>query len=333
MIRTRSVLFAAATMFAAAFCMPQAAWAQTATYPDRPIKLIVPFPPGGVNDVVARPIAERLKDTLGTVVIENRGGAGGTIGATAVARAEPDGYTILFGSGATHIIGPQIVPTRTYDPVKDFKPVAILTVSGLGIAVHPSMNVKTLKELIAHAAANKGKLSYASAGTGSATHLGAELFKTLIKDESIVHVPYKGGGPAMADLASGQVVLGVLNVTGSLLELHNSGKIRILAVTSEKRMSSAPNIPTGPEAGVSGLFAVNFAGLFVPAATPDAIVEKIAAAARKSMADPKLIEFYKKSGLEISEANTPAAAGQFVGNEIARWTPVMKAIGLGRKAK
>ncbi|MBM3609778.1 MAG: tripartite tricarboxylate transporter substrate binding protein, partial [Alphaproteobacteria bacterium] len=228
-VSARKLALAAGLTVSLALCgQALAQGSASGNWPERTTKLIVPFPPGGINDAVARPAADKLKDFLGTVVIENRGGAGGTIGATAAARSDPDGYTILFGSGATHIVGPAITPTKTYDPVKDFKAVAILTVSGLGIAVHPGLRVNSLQELIAYAKQNPGKLSYGSAGVGSATHLGAELFKSLINDPSIAHVPYKGGGPAMGDLVSGQIRLAVLNISGSMIALHNSGRLRIL---------------------------------------------------------------------------------------------------------
>ncbi len=297
-------------------------------YPTQPIKLIVPFPPGGVNDAVARPFADRFNKVLGNMVIENRGGAGGTIGGTAVARAEPDGYTLLLGSGATHLVGPLITPTKTYDPVKDFRPIAILSVSGLGITTHPSLPVKTLKELLAYAKANPGALSYGSAGVGSATHLGAELFKSLINDQSIAHVPYRGGGPALADLASGQIKLAFLNVSGQLISLHKAGNIRILAVTSAARNAGAPDIETAVEAGLPGMVAINFAGLFAPAGTPDAIIARLAEAARKVMADAELRDLYDKAGLEVSGEDTPAKAAKFIDEEIARWSPVIRAINL-----
>ena len=298
------------------------------SWPNRPIKLVVPFPPGGINDTVARPVADKLKDLLGAVIIENRGGAGGTIGANAVARAEPDGYTILLGSGATHIVGPAIASAKTYDPVKDFAAVAILTISGLGIAVHPSLPVKTLQELIVYAKRNPGKLSYGSAGVGSATHLGAELFKSLIDDPSIVHVPYRGGAPATSDLVSGQIRLAVLNISGSLIDLHDAGKVRLLAVTSEHRADSAPHIPTAIEAGVPGLVAINFSGLFVPTGTPAPIVGRIAQAVSRLKADLQLVRLFENAGLQIAAQSSPEDAETFVNAEIARWTPVIRRIRL-----
>ncbi len=298
------------------------------TYPSQPIKLVVPFPPGGVNDAVARPFADRFNKILGNMVIENRGGAGGTIGGTAVARAEPDGYTLLLGSGATHLVGPLITPTKTYDPVKDFRPIAILSVSGLGIATHPTLPVKTLKEFLDYAKANPGALSYGSAGVGSATHLGAELFKSLIKDQSIAHVPYRGGGPALADLVSGQIKLAFLNVSGQLIALHKAGNIRILAVTSAVRNAGAPEIETAAEAGMPDMFAINFAGLFAPAGTPDAIIARLSEATRKAMADAELRDLFDKAGLDVSGEDTPAKAAKFIDEEIARWSPIIRSINL-----
>lgn len=309
-------------------CLATSAQAQTQAYPTQPIKLIVPFPPGGVNDAVARPFAEKFSNILGNMVIENRGGAGGMIGGTTVARADPDGYSILLGSGATHIVGPLITPTKTFDPIKDFKSVSILAVSGLAIATHPSLPVKSLKELLEYARVNPGVLSYGSAGVGSATHLGAELFKSLIKDQSIQHVPYRGGAPALSDLTAGQIKLAFLNVSGQLIGLHRSGNIRILAVTSTARNAGAPDIETAVEAGLSGMVALNFAGLFAPAGTPDSIITLLGGATRKAMSNPELREVYDKAGLELSSDDTPAKATKFIEDEIARWTPVIRSINL-----
>ncbi|HEY8580739.1 MAG TPA: tripartite tricarboxylate transporter substrate binding protein [Beijerinckiaceae bacterium] len=316
-----------AAFLVAAALMPSApAQAQPAN--DRPVRLVVPFPAGGVNDTVARPLAEKLKDALGQVVIENRGGAGGTLGATLVARAEPDGQTILFGSGATHIVGPVISSSRSYDPKKDFRAASIITVSGLAIAVHPSLGVGSLQELIAQARRRPGALSYASAGVGSATHLGAELFKALIRDPSIVHVPYKGGAPAITDLVNGQIKLAVLNVSGSLFALHNSGAVKVLAVTSPERVPAAPQIPTAIEQGLPDMIALNFNGLFVPAATPDAVVRRISAAVETALRDKDLVSLFESAGLQAATQTSPEEADRFVDSEIARWTPLLKQIGL-----
>lgn len=296
-------------------------------YPERTIRLIVPFPPGGVNDAVARPWAEYVKTGLGSVVIENQGGAGGGVGAAAAARSAPDGYTILFGSGATHVVRPIAATKQTYDPVKDFDPIAVISTSGIGIAVHPSHPSKTVKELIEYARANPGKLSYASPGVGSAGHMGGELFKSLAKVD-IVHVPYRGGAPAMNDLIGGQMPVGMINVTGQVISLHRAGKIRLLAITTPKRTPAASDIPTAEEAGVPGCIALNFAALFAPAGTPKPIVDKISKATQEAMRNPKFVEILSASGFDPSSDTTPDATRAFLQEELKRWSPVIKQIGL-----
>jgi tripartite-type tricarboxylate transporter receptor subunit TctC len=260
-------------------------------------------------------------------MIENQGGAGGAVGAAAAARAQPDGYTILFGSGATHVIVPVAATRQTYDPIKDFEPIAVISASGIGVAVHPSVPANTLRELIDYAKANPGKLSYASAGVGSATHLGGELFKSLTRTD-IVHVPFRGGGPALNDLVAGQIPMGFINVTGQLLELHKAGKLRVLAISTPKRAAAAPDLPTAEEAGVPGYVALNFAALFAPANTPKPIIDKIAQATRDAMADAEFVRLLTASGFEPSSANSPEATAAFLRDELARWTPIIKSIGL-----
>jgi len=323
----RSSLLASLAAGAGLLAAAGAAWPQGAS-PDRPVRLIVPFAPGGINDTVARPLAERMRSVLGNIVVENRAGAGGTIGATVVARAEPDGYTMLLGSAATHIVGPLLTTPPSYDPIKDFTPIGIIAVSGLAIAVHPSLPVKSVKEFIAFARARPNQLSYASAGAGSATHLGAELFKSLAGLPSISHVPYRGGGPAVADLLGGHVPVGVLNISSQMIEHHRAGRIRILAVTTAKRASSAPEIPTANESGLAGMVALNFAGLFLPAATPAATVERTASALRTALADKTMLKLLVNSGLELSADDTPEKAQRFIESEIGRWSPVIRSIGL-----
>ncbi len=320
-------LFSALASLIAISALSGAAFAQAA-YPDRPIRLVVPFPPGGINDTIARPVAERMRPALGTIVIDNRGGAGGVIGAGIVARAEADGYTMLLGSAATHIVGPLTMATPTYDPEKDFKAIGILAVSGLAISIHPSLPVKTLIEFVAYSADPARRLTYGSAGVGSATHLAGELFKSLIRASGISHVPYRGGAPALADLLGGHVPIAVLNISGQLTELHRSGRIRILAVTTAKRVTAAPEIPTARESGLPEMIALNFAGFFVPAATPDPIVEKVGAAVRVALADKTILDLLVNSGLEKSTDDTPQKARRFVEDEIARWSPVIRSLGM-----
>jgi tripartite-type tricarboxylate transporter receptor subunit TctC len=297
-------------------------------YPEHPIRLVIPFPPGGVNDAVGRLWAEKMKPLLGTVVVENQGGAGSVIGAAAVARAQPDGYTLLLGGGSSHVINPLAATRPIYDPNRDFEAIAILAVSGLGIVVNPSLPARNLKELVDYASTNAAKMSYASAGVGTVTHIGAELFKSLAGAGAIVHVPYKGAGPAIADVMGGQVQLSMPNLTGQVLKLHESGKLRLLAVTTPRRLAAAPDIPTAVEAGLPGMIAQNFTGLFAPAHTPARFVEQIAQATRKAMRDPELQRQLVASGFEPQIDSTPDKARAFVREEIARWKPVVKSIGL-----
>jgi tripartite-type tricarboxylate transporter receptor subunit TctC len=299
-----------------------------ARYPQRPIRLIVPFVPGGVNDTVARLWADRVKATLGTVVIENQGGAGGAVGAASVARAQPDGYTILLGGIGSQVLNPIAMSKPLYDPVKDFEPIAILAVSALTFAVNPALPVHSLKELIAYAKANPGKLAYGSAGTGSGTHLAGELFKLLAGTPDIVHVPYKGTGASVTDVISGQVPMIIANVTGQILELHKSGRLRMIATMGPERLAAAPDIPSAVESGLPGMIAANFTGLFAPARTPQPIIERIAAATGAAMADAGVRKNFVDQGLEPTLDSTPEKTRRFVEEDIARWTPVIHSIGL-----
>jgi tripartite-type tricarboxylate transporter receptor subunit TctC len=299
-----------------------------ARYPDRAIKLVVPFAPGGVNDAVARLWAERMKGPLGNVYIENQGGAGGAVGALAVAHAHPDGYTILLGGGGAMVLNPIGMTKPLYDPIRDFAPIAMLAVPALSILVNPSVPVHTLKELIAYAKANPGKLAYGSAGAGSMTHLAGELFKSLAGTPDIVHVPYKGSGPSLSDVVSGHVPMIVANITSQVLELHITGKLRMIVVTAPDRLVAAPDIPTAVEAGLPGMIAVNFTGLFAPRGTPKPIVDQIAAATDKVMEEDDFRAMLIASGLEPYRHSTPDKTRQFVEQDIARWTPVFRSIGM-----
>jgi len=297
-------------------------------YPERPIRLVIPFPPGGVYDAVGRPWADRAKAPLGTVVVENIGGAGGSLGAAAVARAAPDGYTILLGGGGALVITPIASSRAPFDPVRDFEPIALLVTTGLAIMVHPSLPVKDLGELVAYAKLNPGKLAYGSAGVGTVNQLTGELFKSLTGTADIVHVPYKGAGPAITDLISGQIPMAVPNVTAQIIELHRSGKLRMLAVTSPRRLAAVLEIPTAVEQGLPGMVSQNFIGLFAPARTPPAIVEQVAQATRAVMGDGEFQRSMAASGFERDLDSSPDKTRAFVADEIARWTPVIKGIGL-----
>ncbi|HYY36531.1 MAG TPA: tripartite tricarboxylate transporter substrate binding protein [Xanthobacteraceae bacterium] len=303
---------------------PRPALAQ-GQYPERPIKLMVAFSAGGVNDVVARQWAERVKTLLGTVYVENQGGGTGTIATGEAARAPGDGYTILLGSTSTMVLNPMTMAKVPYDPARDFVPIAIIAVSTTSIVVHPSVPATTLAELIAYAKAQSGKLSYGSAGSGTMSNLSGELFKQLTGLNDLVHIPYKGAGPGISDLVSGHIPMMTPNVTGQLLEFHRTGKIRILAVNAAQRLAAAPEIPTAIEQGVPGMIGLLFLGLFAPAATPRAIVDRIAEATRAAMADVEFQKVLIASGLEAIPDSNSDKAKQFIDEEIARWGPVVKA--------
>src|SRR5262247_3238347 len=222
-------------------------------YPERPIRLLVPFSAGGVVDAVARQWAERVKPHLGTIVIENQGGGGGTIATGEVARAQPDGYTALLANTSVMVLNPAIMPKVPYDPVKDFAPVSILAISASGIMIHPSVPAKTLQEFVAYAKANANKLSYGSAGAGTMTQLAGELFKQMIGAPEITHVPYKGANPGLADFYSGHLPIFAASISPQVLAMHAQDKIRILVAGSPRRLAGAPEIPISAEVGYPDL--------------------------------------------------------------------------------
>jgi tripartite-type tricarboxylate transporter receptor subunit TctC len=302
------------------------AWAQA--YPTRPIRLVVPFPPGGAFDAVGRPWAEKMKPLLGTVVIENMGGGGSSLGAAAVARARPDGYTILLGGTQTHLNEALLKSRPLYDPVKDLDPIAGVAAYFLGIAVHAAVPVQTLTEFIAYAKANPDTLSYGHAGVGTIQHLTGELFKSLAGMPGIVQVPYRGTGPAIADLVSGQVPIGIVGVTGQVLELHRSGKMRVLAVTSPRRLIAAPELPTAAELGLPGMTVTGSIGLLAPAGTPLAMIEQIAQASRTALAEPAYQQMLIDTGMESTLDSNPEKFRQSLAADIALWAPVVTALGL-----
>jgi len=297
-------------------------------YPTRPIRLVIPFPPGGAYDAVGRPWAEKMKLLLGTVMVENMGGAGGSLGASAVARAQPDGYTILLGGTLPHVNEALLKSRPLYDPVKDLDPIAGVAANFLCIAVHPAVPVQSLNDLIAYAKANPGKLSYGHAGVGSIQHLTGELFKSLAGTPEIVQVPYRGTGPVITDLIGGQIPIGTPGVTGQVLELHRSGKMRILAVTSPTRLIAAPELPTAAELGFPGMTVTGSIGLLAPAGTPAAIIEQIAQASRTVVAEPAFRQMLIDAGIEPALDSNPEKFRRLLAADIALWTPVVKALGV-----
>jgi tripartite-type tricarboxylate transporter receptor subunit TctC len=302
--------------------------ARAQAYPTKPIRLVVPFPPGGAFDFVGRPWADKMKPLVGTVVIENIGGGGSSLGAAAVARARPDGYTILLGGTQTHVNESLLKSRPLYDAVKDLDAIAGVAANALCIAVHPAVPVQNLKELIAYAKANPGKLSYGHSGVGSIQHLMGELFKSLAGTPDIVQVPYRGTGPLITDLVSGQVPMGTPGVTGQVIEFHRSGKMRVLAVTSPARLDAAPELPTAAELGFAGMTVMGSIGLLAPAGTPIGIVEQIAQATRTIVAEPAFKRMLIEAGIEPTLNSSPEKFRQSLAADVALWAPVVKSLGL-----
>ncbi len=318
-------------LIALACVFPSLQAVSQSAYPERTVRVIVPFAPGGATDAVARPWSEKMRQALGSLVMENMGGAGGALGATAAARAKPDGYTLLIGSISTQVITPVISNPKPYDSVKDFDHIAMLVVSNLAFAVHPGVPVKTLKELVEYSKNNPGKISYGTPGSGSLNHLLGELFKTLSGAGDMAHVPYRGGGPALADLAAGQLPMIVPVMTGQITELHKAGKLRVLAVTGEARLPNLPDVPTGVEAGFPNLIAQGFYGLFAPAGTPREILDKVGAASRKVMNDPEIGKLMYAAGFEPVTDPSPEKTRKTLEADIVRWTPIVHQVGLKRE--
>jgi len=296
-------------------------------FPSRPIRLIVPFPPGGVNDTVARPWAEKMRDQLGSIVIENVGGAGGAVGALAAARSAPDGYTLLFSPEGTLLVTPIASKRPAYD-WKSFEPVAVLVKSAVGFVVHPSAPFRTLNEVAAFAKAKSGSLSYATAGVGTSNHLAGELFKSLAGAPDIVHVPYRGAGPALNGLVAGDVQFGAVVVTGNVLGLHRAKRLQLIAVSSRTRLQAQPDVPTAVEEGFANLIWEGFHGVFAPANTNTEIVRRLAEANHAVMAEKSFQRFLIDSGLEPEPDSTPEEVRRIMASEVERWTPVIKGIGL-----
>jgi tripartite-type tricarboxylate transporter receptor subunit TctC len=316
------------TTLAASF-VPLSSTSGQAAYPTQPIRLIVPRPPGGVVDVVGRVWSSQAGAILnGNIVVENVGGGGGTIGTAQAARAAADGYTLLIGSTSDLVLTPIIRPNLGYDPVKDFAPISIMAVSVAAIAVNASLPVKTLGELAAYAKANPGKLSYGSAGAGTMANLAGELFKQLAGVPDIVHVPYKGAAPGIADLVAGHIPMMAANVSDSVIALHRAGKIRLLAAASAERVTAAPEIPTGAEAGYPDFIAQLFMGLFAPARTPQPIVDRIAAATSQVMGDKGFQAKLIAQAFEPVSGSNPESARKYMAAEVSRWAPVLKRAGM-----
>jgi tripartite-type tricarboxylate transporter receptor subunit TctC len=310
---------------AALLALPCLAAAQAADYPAKAIRLVVPFAPGGSNDIMARIVAQQFTESMKQqVVVDNRGGASGIIGTDIVAKAPPDGYTILMMS-LTFAVNPSLYKSLPYRTEKDFTPVTLVASAPLMLVVNPSVPAKSLKDLIAYAKANPGKLNFGSGGPGTTPHLAGEMLKTMAGIQ-LMHIPYKGGGPALADLIGGQIQLMLENIP-STLPFVKGGKLRALAVSSLKRSALVPDLPTLDEAGLKGYEIVGWNGLFVPAGTPRAIVARVHAETLKALANPAVKERLVGMGAD-PVGNTPAEFAAFVHAEIGKWAKVVQAAGL-----
>ena len=298
-----------------------------AKYPDRTIRLIVPFAPAGPTDIIGRKAAEKLTALLGqTMIVENKAGAAGSIGAVEVKNAKPDGYTLLFATSSTHAINPTAYVHPAYDAVRDFTPISSICVNPLVLVTHPSMpdSVPGLIDLMKK---NPGKYSYASSGNGSILHLATEYLKREVGGMDVVHVPYKGSGPALQDVMANNVAW-MFETFSTTLQQHRAGKVRILAYAYPKRAPIAPEIPTMIEAGVKGYEAYTFNLILGPAGTPKAVIDAIDQASRKVMSDPDMVKFLDGIAAVPTTDTSPERTGKFIKDEIAKWAPVIKAAGV-----
>jgi len=324
MIRTRfSELIAAAAI---ALSLASLAGAQPpAAYPAKPVKLVIPFPPGGPLDVVGRAIAQKLTDAWGqSVVVDNRPGAGGNIGADLVAKSPPDGYTILMGALSTHAVNPSLYAKMPYDAIADFAPITLVAVTPNVLVVNASLPVNSAKEFIAYAKANSGKLAFGSGSNGSAGHLAGELFKVDTGTDS-THVPYKGGAPATQALLAGDTQFMFDNLANAMPQVK-AGKLKALAVTTAERSKLAPELPTMAEAGLAGFDISTWFGLFAPAGTPKDVIAKWNAEVAKILNSPEMREKLIAQGAEPSP-DTPEQFAAFVKSEIAKYAKIIKASG------
>jgi tripartite-type tricarboxylate transporter receptor subunit TctC len=321
-VKTTVVRCALLTVLAIASVVAGQAQAIAQTWPDKPITFIVPFAAGGGTDAFARPLAAQLDAQLGKrVLIENRAGAGGTVGASAAAKAAPDGYTFFMGA-AHHAIASSLYPNLDYNIEKDFIAVALIARPPQVVVVNPDkVAAKTLAEFIAYAKANPGKLNYGSAGAGTTHHLAGELFKILTKTD-IQHVPYRGAGPAMQDLIAGHVPV-VFDGLGSSAAPIRAGQLRALAVAAPKRVPAFPDLPTAAEAGLAGFEVSTWYGLFAPKNTPPAIVDQMIKELQKAMQTPTIKEAWERNGSDVPDVAGPAFA-KMVSAEVERWRKVVK---------
>lgn len=321
-IATRRVkAFGAMLLTAGVLAAPQA-WG---AFPDRPLRIVVPFTPGGGTDIVARQLAKGLTDELGqSVVVENRPGGSTIIGTENVAKSAPDGYTLLMSTFA-HAVNPSIHKKLPYDTDKAFEPVAMIGKSPNVLVVSPKSRFKSVQDILTYARSNPGKLTFGSYGNGTSAHLAGELFKSLGKVD-ILHVPYKGAGPGINDLMGGQIDM-IFSTSASVSSHIKSGQLRALAVTTKDRSPAYPGVPTVAESGEPSYFVDSWYGVFVPQGTPKAVVDQLNAAIKKASDEPEFQKALELEGL-VASVGTPAALGEYVKQEEARWSKIIKDAGI-----
>ncbi len=324
MTSVRSIAALVASLCVAA-SVPWSAPARAADFPDRPIRLVVPFPPGGGADNLARTIMPKVADVLGTtIIVDNKPGAGGNVGAEIVARAAPDGYTLLYGTNGTHAINQTLYGNLRFDPIKDFAPVSRMTSIAAMLTVNPQLAVRSVSELIRYAQENPGKVNFASAGNGTTSHLAGELFRSMTGID-IVHVPYRGGALAMTDLIGGQVQM-MIDVMPNAYPMAKSGKVRALAVTTAKRFPTAPEIPTIAESGIAGFEMSAWDGILAPAGTPSAVIDKLNAAIRQALDDREVRDALLARGAQ-PVPGTPEDFASHIKAETEKWAKVVRQSG------
>lgn len=315
----RIVVLAAAALGGA---QPAAAFAQT--YPTRAIRMVVGFPPGGFTDILGRQIAERLTPSMGQhIVIDNRSGSAGIVGADIVAKAKPDGYTLLMGHNNSNAVAPSLYPKLPYDARKDFAPIALTGSVATVLVVHPSVPAKTVKEFIGVAGRSKGQLRVASAGMGSTQHLALERFMLATRTQ-MTHVPYKGSGPAVIDLIGGHIDANFDGI-GTVLPYIRSGKLRALGVAAMERAPQLPEVPTIDAQGLAGFESGSWFGVFAPTGTPSAVIERWSAALRSLLAQPEFAERIIALGGQLAKPNTPEEFAAFVVLDTERWAKIIRA--------
>jgi tripartite-type tricarboxylate transporter receptor subunit TctC len=315
-------LLAAALLAFGATTAAQGSGQNAADYPSKPIRFVVPFPPGGSTDVLARRIASSWHDSMGQpVVVENRAGAGGAIGSDLVAKAPPDGYTVLIGVTGSHGVSVSLNPSLPYHPLRDFEPISRVVTTPLVIVTRPDFPAKDLAGFVQYAKANPGKMTHASPGNGTSMHLTGEMFN-LAAGTQIVHVGYRGSAAAMNDLMGGQVASMFTDVLVAMPFIQ-SNRVRPFAVTSSRRHPMLPDVPTVAESGFPGFEALSWQGLFAPKGTPREIVDKLNAQTRKALANPEIKDYFSAQGMEV-QATSPEEFRAFIEKEIPKWARIIK---------